>query len=371
MRKEAKQLLERSINSLILSIEHFNRPWDRGRKEAVLILLDHSFELLLKSSIVHKGEKIRRKGETETIGFEACVNKSISNKIVTEDQAINIRSINGLRDAAQHYIVEVSEQQLYLHVQAGLTLFKDVLKSVFKKDITKELPERVLPISTTPPLEIDALFESEIKEIKKLLVPGSRHKKDALSKLRGLSIFDETLKGNYIQPSETHLNNLAEQIKAGKSWNELFPGVASINLNSDGIGPNLSLRFTKKEGVPIHVVPEGTPGVPVVEKRVNELSYYAFSHEKLAKKVNLTSPRLTAIIMHLKLRDDSTYYKEFTFGKTKHHRYSPKCIKKIKDTLEEVDMDKIWLDYRRERDKIKESEHVKKTKRRRSRTILP
>ena len=349
MRKEAKQLLERSINSLILSIEHFNRPWDRGRKEAVLILLDHSFELLLKSSIVHKGEKIRRKGETETIGFEACVNKAISNKIVTEDQAINIRSINGLRDAAQHYIVEVSEQQLYLHVQAGLTLFKDVLKSVFKKDIGKELPERVLPISTTPPLEIDVLFESEIKEIKKLLVPGSRHKKDALPKLRGLSIFDETLKGNYIQPSETHLNNLAEQIKAGKSWNEIFPGVASINLNSDGIGPNLSLRFTKKEGVPIHVVPEGTPGVPIVQKRVNELGYYNLSPSQLSKKLGISIPKMNALIKHLNLREDESCYKLVKFSKaSSYHRYSQNAIIKIQDELKSVDIDEIWIKNRPE-----------------------
>lgn len=235
MRKEVKQLLERSINSLILSIEHFNRPWDKGRKEAVLILLDHSFELLLKAFIVHKGEKIRRNGETETIGFEACVNKAISNKIITEDQAINICSINGLRDAAQHYIVEVSEQQLYLHVQAGLTCFKNILKHTFRKDITKELPGRVLPISTTPPLEIDALFENDLKEIKKLLTPGSRHKKDALPKLRGLSILDETLKGNYLQPSESHLNNLADQIKTGKKWNEIFSGVASLNITSEAV----------------------------------------------------------------------------------------------------------------------------------------
>ncbi|MGQ9689600.1 MAG: hypothetical protein ACUVXF_12590 [Desulfobaccales bacterium] len=44
MKKEAKILLEKAINSLILSVEHFNRPWDRGRVEAVLILLDHAFQ---------------------------------------------------------------------------------------------------------------------------------------------------------------------------------------------------------------------------------------------------------------------------------------------------------------------------------------
>jgi len=55
VRQHARVLLETSLDSLVLAIQHFNRPWDRGRKEAVLILIDRAFELLLKSAILHKG----------------------------------------------------------------------------------------------------------------------------------------------------------------------------------------------------------------------------------------------------------------------------------------------------------------------------
>jgi len=58
MKKQAKLLFEKAVDSLIISISHFNNPWDRGRKEAVLILLDRAFELLLKTIILHKGGKI-------------------------------------------------------------------------------------------------------------------------------------------------------------------------------------------------------------------------------------------------------------------------------------------------------------------------
>jgi len=58
MKKEARLLAAKSCNSLVLSTEHFNRPSDRGRIEAVLILLDHAFEMLPKASIVYKGRKI-------------------------------------------------------------------------------------------------------------------------------------------------------------------------------------------------------------------------------------------------------------------------------------------------------------------------
>ena len=62
MRKEAKHLYQKAIDSLTLSIELFNRPNDCGRIHGVLIFMDHSFEMLLKASIIHKGGKIKEKG---------------------------------------------------------------------------------------------------------------------------------------------------------------------------------------------------------------------------------------------------------------------------------------------------------------------
>ena len=60
MRKEVKLLRVKAIDSLVLSIEHFNRPYDKGRVYSVLIFFDHSFEMLLKAAILHKGGKIRK-----------------------------------------------------------------------------------------------------------------------------------------------------------------------------------------------------------------------------------------------------------------------------------------------------------------------
>ncbi len=57
MRREARHLFTRGVDSLVLAVEHFNRPHDRGRTETVLILADHAFEMLLKSAIIHRGGK--------------------------------------------------------------------------------------------------------------------------------------------------------------------------------------------------------------------------------------------------------------------------------------------------------------------------
>ena len=94
MRKVAKMLLDRSTDSLVLAIERFNCPWDRGRQEVTLLLLDRAFELLLKAAILHKGGRIREKGEKETFGHDKCVRVCLSDRkvaCITSEQALTIR----------------------------------------------------------------------------------------------------------------------------------------------------------------------------------------------------------------------------------------------------------------------------------------
>ena len=347
MRKEARILLERSIDSLILSIEHFNRPSDRGRSEVVLMLLDHSFELLMKSAILIRGRKIRKKRERQTISFDECVRIALQLRIINNEQALALQTINGLRDAAQHYILEISEQLLYFQAQMGLTLFKDILKNTFQKDIAKELPKRVLPLSIVPPSDIATLFETEVEEIRKLISPKKRRMVEATAKLRALAIFDGSIRGEKLQPSQSYLNKLAKKIKQQKEWKELFSGVASVNISSDGSGYTLSLRLTKKEGIPVQLVPEGTPGATVVAiKRVNELDFYNLSLTQLAAKIGLTLPKTGTIIQYLKLKKNSDYFKEIMIGKVKFNRYSQKAISKIKEELPKIDINKIWQEFR-------------------------
>lgn len=196
MKKKARLLLSKAIESLILCTDHFNRPWDDGRTHAVLIFLDHSFEMLLKAAIIERGGKIHEKGAAETIGFDKCVRKCYSDasvQFLTDEQVLTLQAINGYRDAAQHYLLDISEQHLYLQAQAGLTLFKDVLKEVFNIEIYSRLPKRVLPLSTTPPTDLHGLFSTEVGEVKRLLEPGKRRGVEASAKNSGISDYG---KGN-------------------------------------------------------------------------------------------------------------------------------------------------------------------------------
>ena len=353
MKREAKLLLNKACDALVLSIELFNRPHDRGRVSSTLIQLDHSFEMLMKAAILQRGGKIRDRRAKETIGFDACVQRSLSDgkiKYLSKNQALVLQTINGLRDAAQHHLLDIAEGQLYLHVQSGVTLFRDLLKSVFDKQLTAHLPHRVLPVSTLPPTDLETLFDSEVAEIRKLLRPGKRRQIEALARLRPLAILNGTIQGEKGQPSDSDLRRLCNAVTDGNSWNNIFKGVAAIDFTVSGIGPDLSLRLSKKEGIPIQLVPEGTPGAAVVAvKRVNELAFYNLGAKQLAEKLDLTMPKVLAVVDHLGLRDDLDCYKEFKIGRTSHKRYSQKAVEKIRGVLKKERMEDIWANRPRAR----------------------
>lgn len=347
MRKEAKHLFPKAVDSLTISIELFNRPNDAGRVHGVLIFMDHAFEMLLKASIIERRGKVLQEGKSETIGMSLCIRKCLSDdkvRFLNAEQVLVLQTLNSLRDAAQHYVIEVSEQQLYFHCQAGLTLFRDITKAVFKIDLRSKLPDRVLPLSTVPPIEISALFENEILEIKKLLAPNSRKMIEAKEKLRSLAIFENAVKGIDAQPSEKELKKLLEQIKQNSPCNSVFPSVSVLSFTANGYGPSLDLRITKSsEATPITIVPEGTPGAAIVAvRRVNELDFYNLSAKNMADKVRMSVNRIVALIKELKLQDDSDCFKLIVINSQKYKRYSQKALSCVRKGLEELDMDDVW-----------------------------
>jgi hypothetical protein len=349
MRKEARLLLDKAVNSLILSIDHFNRLDDRGRTEAVLILLDHAFEMLLKASIVHRGGKIRETGVQQAIGFDRCIRKGLSEggvKFLTEEQALTLQIINGLRNAAQHYMLDINEGLLYIQAQSGITLFADLLLKVFGQELVKRLPVRALPVSTEPLTDVSILFANEVRAISRLLQPGRRKRTEALARLRPLKIIDATLQGSKVQPQESDLVRLAGQVAKGVPWETIFPGLSAISFSIDPSPLYINLRLTKKEGIPVTTVPEGTSGASVIGiKRVTELDFYNLGRDDLARKLSLSGPKTTAIIWALKLKGNPDYHKSIAIGGSRFDRYSQRAIDAIREALKGRTDDDYWKRY--------------------------
>jgi len=310
------------------------------------MLLDRSFELALKAAIVNRGGQIRESCSKETIGIESCINKCTSDaqlKCLTEAEACTIRIINGHRDAAQHYFLEISEHQLYIFTQAGLTLFNNILFGVFGTKIDDYLPERILPVSSNPPRDFVGLMDIEFARIRDLIFPGSRRQLQVHARLRSFAIIENSILGDPAQPSEIELHTIMDRVGQGEEWANIFPGVSQLRLCNEGNGINVTLKISKSEGEPVCLVPQGTSGAHVTAvKRVNELDYYTLNLTALAKKTGLNRPKMLAVVKHLRLREDSDYFKEFTIDSCHFKRYSAKALDKVKKELPNLNIDEIW-----------------------------
>jgi len=236
VRKESRTLHAKAVDSLVLAVDHFNRAWDRGRTEAVLILLDRSFELLLKAIIVHRAgaSAIREPGKQGmTLGFDHCLRKCLSDaklKCLDEDDAVALQALNTLRDAAQHYMVEMAEDHLYVHAQSAVTLFGRLTGEIFGRSLVDDIPRRILPVCAKVPSGIESMFDIEFADIKRLVAPGSRRRLDAKARLRAMAILQASLDGKKSQPSDGELDRIVKRINKGEDWRAIFPGVSTLTI---------------------------------------------------------------------------------------------------------------------------------------------
>ena len=339
MKREAKQLLEKAVDSAVVGVDHYNRLWDRGRAEAVLIFLDRAFELLMKAIIVERGVKISQKRDRNlSIGSSEALRKCVSNdktKCISEEQAISIQNLNLLRDAAQHYIVSVSEGQLYVYAQSAITIFLELLKSEFAIEMGEKFPERLSLVNFAVPSDFSTMLDIEFSAIKLMLAPGSRKRLDAKSKIRAFAVLERSLSGSELHHSDSELGAFADQVASGEDWRKIFPGINTVRIDPNGSEMGMILKIAKaKKGDEdtVTLVPEGTPGAAVVGvKTVNDLSYYSMYFLGMVQKIRTKYPQLNRadvqnMIGDLNLKNDPQMYKEYIMGKQEHKRYSPKAL---------------------------------------------
>jgi hypothetical protein len=332
----------------MLGVDHFNRAWDRGRTEAVLILLDRAFELLLKAIIVHKGGKIRGERHELTIGFDACLRKCLSEepiKCVTEDDALSLQNLNSLRDAAQHYLVELPEQLLYIYAQAAVTLFIRLTKDVLARPLRHDVPMRVIPLCPSPPKDLGSVLDLEFADIRSMIAPGSRKRLEARARLRAFAVLQNSLDGMKSRRSDHDLDAAVKKINEGQEWREIFPGVATLKIDPDADGPGLSIRITRNRGEEVHLVRADAPGATVVAvRRVNELDYYSLGMRDLEKKLGVSQAKILMLMKRDNIQANHDYFKLIKVGRTQHKRYSAKALDYL--AQRKADMEQLWINRR-------------------------
>ncbi len=162
LRTTTRKLKAHAIESLILAIEVFNRPSETARLDGTLILLQHSFEMLLKAAIWQTRHRISEPGSQISYRFDKCLGILRSDLgVISSEEVLTLSILDSLRDCCTHNLLELPEEALYLHAQAAVSLFAELLNRLFQEELIDYIPGRVLPLSIRPPKDIQLLLDDE------------------------------------------------------------------------------------------------------------------------------------------------------------------------------------------------------------------
>ncbi len=348
-RRDVQPMLERSIDSLTLGVELFNRPTDTARAHAVPILLHHAFELMLKAAILQRGRRIHDKASRYTFGFDNCLAVAEEElRLITKDERATLSILDAHRDTAAHFYAEISEDVLYVLAQSSVTLFDRLLTSAFKESLADRMASRVLPISARPPRDLSLLLAAELTEVDDLLKKGKRKGAQAAAKLRSILAFATAARDEAQRVAESELHAVIGKRRRGAAWDVILPEVAQLKLSTDGAGIPVTMKISKQGAIPVRIAQAGeaVEGI-VVKQEVNLFDKFNLGRDDLALKLSLTGPRTSALIIDLEICDDPECYREIKIKSQVWKRYSPKALDRIRDAIASgVNVDEVWRRHR-------------------------
>ena len=348
-KRDVAELKKRAINSLVLGIELFNRPHEDGRPEGTLILLHHAFEMILKAVIKDKTGTVHAKGEKYSYGFDKCLEVAQNEvRLISSDDRRTLSILDAYRDTAIHYYQEISENLLYIQAQAAVTLFDNLLKNAFKERLGDLIPERVLPISTQPPKDLQVLLESELSQIDGLLKPGSRKGIQATARLRSIMALATASRDEAERVTEVELRRAVSRRRKGEDWKVILPEVAQLKLDTKGEGMPFYLRISKDAEMAVSVAKDREPAVgTLIKQEVNIWDKYNMGRDDLAKKLELTGPKTSALVLELQLQDDDKCFKVLRRKSTTFKGYSKQALDRLRQALKDgVDVEAVWQKHR-------------------------
>ena len=349
LKQNVAPLLDKSIESLTLAIELFNRPTEIARTHGVLILMQHSFEMLLKACILQMTGSIHDRDQRYTYGFDRCLAVATEQlKVISSDERATLSILDAQRDQAAHYYVDMSEDILYVHAQSGVTLFNELLKKVFGIALAEKLPSRILPVSTRPPRELVTLFNNELAEVDRLLTSGKRQGAAAAAKLRTILAFTVGSRDGGQRVPETEISTAIALRRRKSEWDVILPEIAQLRLSTDGSGIPITMRISKDAPIPVRIAKPGEAVTgTVIKQLIDQWDVFNMSRDDLAKKLSLTGPRTHALIYELDLQSDPDCYKELQKKSQVFKGYSKKALDKLRQAKVDLNIEEVWARHRR------------------------
>ena len=195
MENIAQRLVDKSIEAFILGLEVYNKPTIKYRIEGFSFFIVNAWELMLKATLINRGESIYFPDKPDrTLSVENVVKKIYTDK--NTRIRLNLEKIMELRNISTHYITEEYEVKYAPLFQACVLNFANELQRFHSVDITKHIAQNFLTISASyAPLtneEIKLKYSPEIAE--KLIKQGNEI--DVLSATYNSDKFSINIKQN-------------------------------------------------------------------------------------------------------------------------------------------------------------------------------
>ena len=342
LKREAKTLKAKAIASLKRGLEAFNNHDDDGRLETVLLMLQHSSEMLMKALLVQKGLDVFDKEKGTSIGIEKALNLAQAQGWISAAQAGSIRVIDAMRDQAQHWMIVVPEDALYINARALITTLDEILTTHFQDTLAENLPLRVLPLSTQPFPDFLMLVNREYTQIRDLLAPGRRARDEARGRITALLAMEAHV-SEEVAVSKRDLDRIEEAIRADTPVEQVFPRLMTLTSNVEGEGPTIRVRITKLADAPaIRYVSGDDPEGAAAIREVDLQKKYHWSPSALADKLGLSANKTKAVRDLLKIDQEPANVMVFEFGSQKHPRYSDNALRALREAITPELVEQAW-----------------------------
>lgn len=309
----------------------------------MLILLHHSFEMMLKSLVVERTGTAFDEERGFSYTFDTCLRLAAEQiSLLDKSQRQFLSMLDNLRDSAMHYYQDVSEQILYIFAQASVSLFNELIRKATGKGLLDFLPSRVLPICAIPPQQLGRVLDDEFNRLRDLLRQPDLPKQRAMAMLRPLMAFkiDQEEQQRRMTPAELEVG--LENLSAAENWRVVFPEIAKIEFTSDGDGIAVGFKVVKDslEARPVRVLKPGDPEQPegfIVHKEVNIFDKFNLGLDQLATKLGVSRWRTIAMIREYKLESDDECFREVKIGSQCYKRYSMKALEVLRGKIDTVE----------------------------------
>ena len=177
------------------------------------------------------------------------------------------------------------------------------------------------------------LVDREYAQIRELLKPGRRQRNEARDRIRTLLAMEFHV-AEEVELSETDIDRVEKAVRSGKIRTDVFPRLGNLATQFSGEGATITVRFAKNEGAPVRFIAADDPTEVAAIREVDLQKRFHLSPTRLAKLLKLSPPKSHTLRVKLGIDADPQCKHVFTFGKTKHDRFSDTALSRMREALQ-------------------------------------